>query len=533
MKPPSTQRELTAEANNASLTWPARTSSASTRSPTLVFLHMFSGPSNRVDGLKHFLQEMGADGVDVDIVNGSEFDLVDEHYYQELLRRIRAGEFDGGVISPPCSTFSNARRADGGGPIPLRTPTGPRRYGLPSLKPADKDKVKVGTLLALRAAEVFRAFKEQGKPVILEQPHWKQEDPAAVSMFDLDEYQELMSDDAVQLADFDQCLYGVSHAKRTTVIYVHMNLGASSSAAYPAGLNQFYASRLVSSCKEGKHMVEHVGSSKLLQREVQSSTQAGYHFRHPLRGKRPNQEDRHLGGMRRPGKALRTIPGYQGAGGVLHKRIIDYLMVKQQVVRQCCEALGSDCEQAGPPDCVIDEIRALMLQTFPEVPALGAALDTKLQADLMYRWAKAVNDPDADHIHRWITNGAPAGIEVMIEDGSIFPPTTDPEPVLGLHEGWSQDYQGNYTSVDDDPAAEAEVNRLLDSGFVKCFETLEACQSWVGGEVCLSKLGLITTRFTQSREKSSAGSFSTASSRMSTSGPGRAGGYCYPESLMC
>ena len=83
-------------------------------------------------------------------------------------------------------------------------------------------------------------------------------------------------------------------------------------------------------------------------------------------------------------------------------------------------------------------------------------------------------------------------IEVMIGDDGVFPSSVDPEPELGLHEGWAEDYHGNYTSVDDDPAAKAEVNRLLESGYVKCFESRGAGEAWVGGKVCLSKLGLIT-----------------------------------------
>ena len=336
-------------------------------------------------------------------MNGSEFDLVDEHHYQKLLKQVRHGRYDGGVLGPRCNTYSSARTASDGGPGPLRGPTGSRRYGLPNLKPADKDKVKVGTLLAMRALGVFREFRKQGKPVVLEQPFWRRRDPSTISMFNLDEYQDLSQHTDVHLANFDQCMFGASSTKRTTVICSHVDLmgisrdcnhekvwwtrssdgqryyGAhaplkgkvpwtlldgspnqvvtgnnkyayltTASASYPAGLNHFLASKLVGSLRSSQPGIshganttltlpfKHIGWNKISRRlpvqpERQASTQAGYHHRHPLRGKRPSEDDTHLGGVRRPNKARKLIPGYRGAGGVLHKRIVDYIIANRHV----------------------------------------------------------------------------------------------------------------------------------------------------------------------------------------------------------
>ena len=99
-------------------------------------------------------------------------------------------------------------------------------------------------------------------------------------------------------------------------------------------------------------------------------------------------------------------------------------MAHPEVVHQCCEAL--DVEGIPP-----------------------SALNTKLRADLIYRWVMAVGDPDAGDIHNWLTQG-------------------------------NTNYTGNYTSVDDDPAAEVEVKRFWRAA------------SWAGGQLCLSKLDLIT-----------------------------------------
>ena len=528
----------------------AKLPTASASPSRSVFLHMFSGPADRADGLKHYLRVSGADCVDYDVVNGSECDLLDEHVFSTLLKDVQAGKYDGGVLGPPCNSFSNARKADGEGPGPLRAPTGPYRYGLPKLSPVDKDKVKVGTLLALRALAIFRAFLEQGKPIVLEQPFWRKDDPSAVSMFNLDEFQELLSHQDIQSADFDQCMFGAEHAKRTTVIFAHIDMAGvkldcthekvwwirpsdgrkyygahaplkgkepwirddgsevleadntmgayltAAAAAYPANLNRFLAGQLMrasaSAHRRAHEMCMEQPDPPAVQ-EQQVSTKAGFEFRHSLKGKRIGDADDHLGGMRRPIKALRTIPGYQFAGGTLHKRVLDYLMVNRRVVDQCCEALGSEVEGAGPQQDAIEEVKVLMRQTFPYISrSETTALDSKLDAGLLYRWAKAVNDPDAEHIHQWLTLGAPAGIEVQVQDDGIFPPTTDPEPSVDYHDGWSDDYAGNYTSVDGDMAAEAEVLRLLESNFVKCFDSQAECEAWAGGKICLSKLGLIT-----------------------------------------
>ena len=50
----------------------------------------------------------------------------------------------------------------------------------------------------------------------------------------------------------------------------------------------------------------------------------------------------------------------------------------------------------------------------------------------------------------------------------------------------------NYSSVDDDAAAEPEVNRLIETGFVKEFSSYEDLQLWVEGQPHLSRLGMIT-----------------------------------------
>ena len=68
------------------------------------FLHMFSGPAGRSDGLASALRLLGCDCEDWDIENGDDYDLADDAAYRKLRSRVIQGEFDGGMLGPPCHT---------------------------------------------------------------------------------------------------------------------------------------------------------------------------------------------------------------------------------------------------------------------------------------------------------------------------------------------------------------------------------------------------------------------------------------------
>ncbi len=123
--------------------------------------------------------------------------------------------YDAFLLSPPCSTFTPARSSGGRGPKPLRGTKGRDRYGLRGLSVEDKNKVKEGTLLALRANKTARHAHSASKPWLLEQPHWRDE---STSMFMLDEFQELMKQDGVFVHTFDQCRYQVEFEKKTDLL---------------------------------------------------------------------------------------------------------------------------------------------------------------------------------------------------------------------------------------------------------------------------------------------------------------------------
>ena len=120
-------------------------------------LFLFSGPAERIGSFREFAKVTGqtcgfnVSVIWIDVVNGPEFDMADQTKFEALLEKVRRNEFAAVLMSPPCSTFSRARGRPGG-PRKVRGPAGPDRYGLKDLKPKEKEGLRLGTLLAVRAA---------------------------------------------------------------------------------------------------------------------------------------------------------------------------------------------------------------------------------------------------------------------------------------------------------------------------------------------------------------------------------------------
>ena len=147
-----------------------------------------------------------------DIENGPAQDLANEEIFCSLLDEIRAGSFDGALLSPPCSTFSGARKANDGGPRPLRGVEGPSLYGLPGLFPDEKEAVRLGTLLAIRASQLAREFEKRELPWVVENPPCRDGKP---SLFSLREWQDLWQRESLFRVVLPQCQFGCPFEKPT------------------------------------------------------------------------------------------------------------------------------------------------------------------------------------------------------------------------------------------------------------------------------------------------------------------------------
>ena len=534
------------------------------------FLHMFSGPSGRKDGLASSLNSLGCDCEEWDIVNGEAYDLADDATYQLLKQRISQGEFDGGLLGPPCHTVSNARRDSDGGPRPLRLSGDRDIYGRPGLSPEEKEDVRMGTLLALRAADTFMIFYELGKPVILEQPS-RPEHGDAISMLNLPEFKRILKLGGVQHSKVAQCNYGAASEKPTSLMHFMVSFGdalsscrhskrwwrlpstgawmqaahpplsgkelyipadqwrssmmlssearrakfrfapylTKAAAAYPGGLNEYFAHKL-----KGAHDNQPVEAKpwKLTGRwknvlvrnepDLQPSSEIKgsgvvpiISWTPALRGKQGQDDDEsadvHLGGMRHPRRAMETIEGYDRIGKSIYHTLDRCLDSHPDLQRQCLEAIGSDDSAKTPNLEHIDEIRReleALLDLDRQKP-----LERGLEYGMLGSWGRIAGDPDADFIEGWLRDGSPAGITDHVEDPGIFP---QDDVRQGDDEGQSyfHDPAGheNYKSVEGDPMAVPEIQRLIDTGYVKVFDDLEACQEWLGGPPLTSKLAMVT-----------------------------------------
>eukprot|EP00974_Lingulodinium_polyedra_P113367 10974107-Lingulodinium_polyedra.AAC.1 len=92
------------------------------------------------------LKLLGATVKDFDVENDPvNQDLAAEEVWDPLLHELQTQELDVVVWAPPCSTFSSVRARKGSvGPRPVRTASGPGRYGLSDLYPSEKDDVRLG-----------------------------------------------------------------------------------------------------------------------------------------------------------------------------------------------------------------------------------------------------------------------------------------------------------------------------------------------------------------------------------------------------
>ena len=72
---------------------------------------MFSGPTDREDGMAAALKTYGHEVHQVELTEGT--DLLDDHTYQKITEKAIAGEWSYVWAAPPCSTFSRLRNHPG------------------------------------------------------------------------------------------------------------------------------------------------------------------------------------------------------------------------------------------------------------------------------------------------------------------------------------------------------------------------------------------------------------------------------------
>ena len=166
---------------------------ASTNSVPARALLLCSGPRDIPGNLQSALQNLGINVDAYGVMDGPAGDISDDAIWDDIIRSISCGKYIAMVGAPPCGSFSRLRNIPGGPPL-LRSPSGPGRYGLGTITPDQKSRIRVDNLLALRACKAMDLFAQRNLVAILEQPAFV---PDEIHMFNLDEFQTVMKDSSI------------------------------------------------------------------------------------------------------------------------------------------------------------------------------------------------------------------------------------------------------------------------------------------------------------------------------------------------
>ena len=490
-----------------------------------------------------------------DIVNGDHQDLANDAIFSQLVARVEAGEYHAALLSPPCSTFSGARKEHDGGPRPLRDPAGPGLRGRKGLSVEEREAVRLGTLLAVRASQLATAMQAAGKAWILENPPCRDGKP---SLFNLSEWKELWeAADAIRSV-LPQCQFGCAFEKPTELRgradfpphlsacqhehrwwrlpprgrwlraahpplmgklvavaeedwsdQVHPYLRTHglpyltrATAAYPAEFNDFLADALLRPLsREASDAASPPSVTPPVSGEPADAKAPRVRFSLPLRETEDHREAKEksellaVGGMRHPARAATRIPSLRDTGKKVRALLDRFIELHPHVVDACNDAIGGD-DEGGPGETDLQAVRAglaRLLDAPSAAPLLAKDHNCTLCGPLLEAWARASGDPDTDAA-RWPSQGAPAGILCHPEQLGIFPDAQEPHDLVDPLEASFPDpeFRASYASVESDDHATEELDRLVQAGFLCRFDSLADCQAFLDGQnPVVSKFGMV------------------------------------------
>ena len=222
--------------------------------PKLQALYLFSG-AQRKSSVTSVLQDMckkqGIECIvhEVDIQNSPSWDLSKGSVQQALLQRIKAGEFDVVLVTPPCSTWSRVRGANCRGPPMIRS----RAYvwGFPWLSARHLKDAELGNVLIVFMLEVLEALetcprtaRKELVQVFVEHPEdlgvaYREEDGMLMDPASIWQLQRLRHctrpASVLQLFTvvFNQCCWGAPYRKPTRILTNITPLKAWGSIQWP------------------------------------------------------------------------------------------------------------------------------------------------------------------------------------------------------------------------------------------------------------------------------------------------------------
>ena len=193
--------------------------------------HLFSGHRRPEDFEWHIAllasnSEFPVEVWSVDMAIDPLLDLSVESVVAALIVAFAAGFFHLALAGPPCSTWSRARfNWKHRGPRPLRTRSEPWGRTDVTLTSRERKQLELGTRLLLATLRLFLALAQAGGIYILEHPRDPMDEPFP-SIWALPEVDELRLQTSGDMLQIDQCMYGQTSRKATTLMTNSKQAGA-------------------------------------------------------------------------------------------------------------------------------------------------------------------------------------------------------------------------------------------------------------------------------------------------------------------
>ena len=487
-------------------------------------------------------------GIDLEV--DPSHDLSCDTTWNSLLALIKLGLFCAALFSPPCSTFTAALNDMDGGPSPLRGADPTTIYGLPGLTSRQKEKVRLGTLLAVRTAEGLWLLIQMCVPFIFEQPARR---PGKPHMTLLPEFQRILDHPEVEEHTCDQCTCGAPGA--TLLLLFRISVGevplatrlgrcthparwwtvpwsgytylaphpaikgkqwaigfddwtpemlqprepegdyiSRSLASYPPKFNEALAKLLVASARQTSAPVIRPRPS------TTATDVAADMLRPPVLKRprlRPDSGSRHpsagIGGLRRPTKSLEAVsPNARIIGARIHRALCNWIRQSPNTLPAVLASIGKDEHHLD--EHIVRDARRVICETLG-IPVTRPSAVCELHAALIAAWRAAAGDPD-DLPEKWAAEGTPAGVASEIDDRGIFAPydaqldarSIDPADLE------TQANFANYNGVEEDDLVLAELQRLEGRRWLRSFDNLAETQKYLEADPVLSKIGVIVTQ---------------------------------------
>ena len=179
---------------------------------TKFFVEIFAGKAGLSRGVRRRRKIAVLPPIELEVSEDVPFtaDIVDEMVRRKLETWIRSGVVQCVHFGTPCTSFSRARRHDGG-PPPVRGADSPEDlYGLPGLHGYERDLVDTGNQLMLLTVELVQLCSQCGVD-------WSVENPASSLLWQMPELLALRQLPGFVEVEFNMCAYGGSSPKPTTI----------------------------------------------------------------------------------------------------------------------------------------------------------------------------------------------------------------------------------------------------------------------------------------------------------------------------